>query len=40
MVPGKNGRQPEVPTPLTDEQLAYQLLGKAQAEGVEVLGLR
>jgi putative transposase len=35
MVPRKDGRQP---APLIDEQLADQLLGKAQAEGVELLG--
>jgi Transposase, Mutator family len=36
MVPRKYGRQP---APLIDEQLADQLLGRAQAEGVELLGL-
>ena len=38
MVPRKrNGDRPASP-PLIDEQLADQLLGKAQAEGVELLG--
>jgi hypothetical protein len=38
MVPGKSeGRRPARPV-LIDEQLADQLLGKAQAEGVELLG--
>ena len=38
MVPGKrdDGRPPR--PPLVDEELADQLLGKAQAEGVELLG--
>jgi putative transposase len=38
MVPGRNGDRPAGPAPLIDEQLADQLLGKAQAEGVELLG--
>jgi putative transposase len=38
MVPRKNGDRPAGPPPLIDEQLADQLLGKAQAEGVELLG--
>jgi putative transposase len=38
MVPRKNGDRPAGPAPLIDEQLADQLLGKAQAEGVELLG--
>jgi hypothetical protein len=38
IVPRRNGGQPETPAPLIDEQLADQLLGKAQAEGVELLG--
>src|SRR5580658_2938172 len=37
-VPRKNGDRPDGPPPLIDEQLADQLLGKAQAEGVELLG--
>jgi hypothetical protein len=38
MVPRKSdGRRPGRP-PLVDEELADQLLGKAQAEGVELLG--
>jgi transposase-like protein len=38
MVPGKSeGHEPERPA-LIDEQLADQLLGKAQAQGVELLG--
>jgi hypothetical protein len=38
MVPRKSeGREPARPA-LIDEQLADQLLGKAQAEGVELLG--
>src|SRR5262249_35477910 len=38
MVPRKNGGRADGPAPLIDEQLADQLLGKAQAEGVELLG--
>jgi putative transposase len=38
IVPRRNGGQPEVPVPLIDEQLADELLGKAQAQGVELLG--
>jgi hypothetical protein len=38
MVSRRNGGQPEVPAPLIDEQLADELLGKAQALGVELLG--
>jgi Transposase, Mutator family len=38
MVSGRNGGQPAVPAPLIDEQLADELLGKAQAQGVELLG--
>jgi hypothetical protein len=38
MVPGNTGSRPAGPPPLIDEQLADQLLGKAQAEGVELLG--
>jgi Transposase, Mutator family len=38
MVPRKNDSRPAGPAPLIDEQLADQLLGKAQAEGVELLG--
>jgi transposase-like protein len=38
IVPRKNGDRPAGPAPLIDEQLADQLLGKAQAEGVELLG--
>jgi putative transposase len=38
IVSGRNGGQPEVPAPLIDEQLADELLGKAQAQGVELLG--
>jgi putative transposase len=38
MVPRKSGDQPDRPAPLIDEQLADQLLGKAQAVGVELLG--
>ena len=37
-VPRKNGDRPDGLPPLIDEQLADQLLGKAQAEGVELLG--
>jgi putative transposase len=38
MVPRKKGGPPDSPRPLIDEQLADQLLGKAQAQGVELLG--
>src|SRR5215469_12738010 len=39
MVPRKSeGQPPGRRRPLIDEQLADQLLGKAQAEGVELLG--
>jgi putative transposase len=38
MVSRKNGGRPAEPVPLIDEQLADQLLGRAQAEGVELLG--
>ena len=38
MVPRKNSDRRDGPAPLIDEQLADQLLGKAQAEGVELLG--
>ena len=38
MVPRKTGDRPDGPAPLIDEQLADQLLGRAQAEGVELLG--
>jgi putative transposase len=38
MVPRSNGDRPDGPAPLVDEQLADQLLGKAQAQGVELLG--
>jgi putative transposase len=38
MVPRKTGDRADGPPPLIDEQLADQLLGKAQAEGVELLG--
>ena len=34
----KTGDRPAGPAPLIDEQLADQLLGRAQAEGVELLG--
>ena len=34
----KSGEQADGRPPLIDEQLAHQLLGKAQAEGVELLG--
>jgi putative transposase len=37
-VPGKRDDGRPVPHPLVDEELADQLLGKAQAEGVELLG--
>ena len=38
MVSRKPDGQPPGRRPLIDEQLADQLLGKAQAEGVELLG--
>jgi putative transposase len=38
MVSRKNGDRPDGPAPLIDEQLADQLLGKAQAGGIELLG--
>jgi putative transposase len=38
MVARKSGEQADGRPPLIDEQLADQLLGKAQAEGVELLG--
>ncbi len=38
MVPRKPGNGPPGRKPLIDEQLADELLGKAQAEGVELLG--
>jgi len=38
MVPRKNCDGPAGPASLIDEQLADQLLGKAQAGGVELLG--
>jgi hypothetical protein len=38
MVPRKRDGDPAARRPLIDEQLADQLLGKAQAEGVELLG--
>src|SRR5438552_18668073 len=38
MVPGKSGSDPPGRLPLVDEELNDQLLGKAQAEGVELLG--
>jgi putative transposase len=38
MVPRKNDSRPAGQAPLIDEQLADQLLGKAQAEGIELLG--
>jgi putative transposase len=38
MVPRNSGEQADGRPPLIDEQLADQLLGKAQAEGVELLG--
>jgi len=38
MVPRKRGGDPPPRRPLVDEQLADQLLGKAAAEGVELLG--
>jgi putative transposase len=38
IVPRKTGDRPDDLAPLIDEQLADQLLGKAQAEGVELLG--
>ena len=38
MVPRKRDGDRPVRRPLVDEELADQLLGKAQAEGVELLG--
>jgi hypothetical protein len=38
MVPRKPDGEPPARRPLVDEELADQLLGKAQAEGVELLG--
>ncbi len=38
MVPRKREGSPPPRSPLVDEELADQLLGKAQAEGVELLG--
>jgi putative transposase len=38
IVPRKNGDEPAGRPPLIDDRLADQLLGKAQAEGVELLG--
>jgi putative transposase len=38
IVPRKNSDRPAGPASLIDEQLADQLLGRAQAEGVELLG--
>jgi transposase-like protein len=38
MVARKEGGPPDRPGPMIDEQLADQLLGRAQAEGVELLG--
>ena len=38
MVPRKSGGDPPARRPLVDDELADQLLGKAQAEGVELLG--
>jgi hypothetical protein len=38
MVPRKRDGYPPARRPLVDEELADQLLGKAQAEGVELLG--
>ena len=38
MVPRKRDGDPPPRPPLVDEQLADELLGKAQAEGVELLG--
>jgi putative transposase len=38
IVPRRNGDRPDSPASLIDEQLADELLGKAQAEGVELLG--
>jgi hypothetical protein len=34
----KNDGRPNGPAPLIDEQLPDQLLGRAQAEGVQLLG--
>jgi hypothetical protein len=38
MVPRKRDGDPPARRPLTDEELADQLLGRAAAEGVELLG--
>ena len=38
MVPRKRDGEPPARRPVIDEELADQLLGKAQAEGVELLG--
>ena len=38
MVARKRDGEPPTSPPLVDEELADQLLGKAQAEGVELLG--
>jgi transposase-like protein len=38
MVPRKSDGRPPARRPLVDDELADQLLGKAQAEGVELLG--
>jgi putative transposase len=38
IVPRKTGDKPDGPHPLIDEELADQLLGKVQAEGVELVG--
>ena len=38
MVPRKTDGEPSAGRPLVDDELADQLLGKAQAEGVELLG--
>jgi hypothetical protein len=38
MVPRKPGGDPPARRPLVDDELADQLLGKAAAEGVELLG--
>jgi len=38
MVPGKPEGRPSAARPVVDEELADRLLGKAQTEGVELLG--
>jgi len=38
MVPHKSGADPPARRPVIDEELADPLLGKAQTEGVELLG--